>query len=195
MSLCGGSLGSTLAQHLASVELCTTVTPHPISATVHFQEHNMAARFTLVFHVPVAAVEACKAAIFAAGAGRYPGAGKYTECCWTSVGTGQFRPGDGANPHIGAVGALEHVEEARVETLCVGEDVVRKSVEALKKSVSRPRPLDCDQNLLLTQDQGTPIRRTFVLGVPHGGLLTRFLRQLAIRDLIHSTFCLAGADF
>jgi hypothetical protein len=91
-----------------------------------------AARFKLVFFVPPAAAEACKAAIFAVGAGRYP-AGKYTECCWTSSGTGQFRPGDSANPHIGKVGQLEHTDEVRVETLCLGEDVARKSVEALKK--------------------------------------------------------------
>ncbi|TPX11589.1 uncharacterized protein E0L32_007800 [Thyridium curvatum] len=90
-------------------------------------------RFKLVFFAPPAAVEACKTAIFAAGAGRYPGQGNYTECCWTSLGTGQFRPGDAANPHIGAVGQLEKLEEARVETLCVGEDVARKAVEALKK--------------------------------------------------------------
>src|SRR5271170_3428984 len=91
-----------------------------------------AVRFKLVFNVPASALEACKAAIFAAGAGRYPGPGNYTECCWTAMGTGQFRPGDTANPHVGSVGALEQVQEARVETLCVGEDVVRKAVEALK---------------------------------------------------------------
>lgn len=91
------------------------------------------ARFRLAFLVPPAALEACKAAIFAAGAGRYPGPGNYTECCWTTKGTGQFRPGDTAHPHIGKVGQLEHVEETRVETLCVGEDVARKAVAALKK--------------------------------------------------------------
>jgi hypothetical protein len=48
------------------------------------------------------------------------------------MGTGQFRPGDKANPHIGTVGNLEYVESAKVETLCVGEDVVRKAVAALK---------------------------------------------------------------
>lgn len=91
------------------------------------------ARFKLVFFTPPSALEACKAAIFAAGAGRYPGAGNYTECCWSAMGIGQFRPGDTANPHIGSVGALEEVQEARVETLCVGEDIARKAVEALKK--------------------------------------------------------------
>lgn len=90
------------------------------------------ARYKLVFFVPPSALAACKAAIFAAGAGRYPGLGNYTECCWTSMGTGQFRPGDTANPHIGSVGALEEVQEARVEALCCGEDIARKAVGALK---------------------------------------------------------------
>jgi hypothetical protein len=90
-------------------------------------------RFQLVFFAPTAAVEACKDAIFAAGAGNYPGQGNYTEVCWTSAGTGQFRPGSAANPHIGTVGTLERLPETRVETLCVGEDVARRAVEALKK--------------------------------------------------------------
>lgn len=90
-------------------------------------------RFKLVFTVPPSALAVCKAAIFAVGAGRYPGPGNYTECCWTTSGTAQFRPGDRANPHIGSVGTLEEVQEFKVETLCFGEDVVRKAVEALKK--------------------------------------------------------------
>lgn len=89
-------------------------------------------RFMLVFKVPTSGLAACKTAIFAAGAGRYPD-GQYTECCWTAVGQGQFRPGDGANPHTGTVGELEYTEEARVEALCIGEDVTRKAVEALKR--------------------------------------------------------------
>ncbi len=90
-------------------------------------------RFKLVFFAPESALKACKNAIFAAGAGRYPGPGNYTECCWTAMGTGQFRPGDTANPNVGGVGGLEEVKEARVETLCVGEDVAKKAVDALKK--------------------------------------------------------------
>lgn len=90
-------------------------------------------RFNFVFHAPTTAVEACKAAIFKAGAGRYPGPGNYTECCWAIKGTAQFRPGATANPNIGSVGVLEEVEEVRVETICVGEDVARRAVAALKE--------------------------------------------------------------
>ncbi|KAK4205076.1 GTP cyclohydrolase 1 type 2/Nif3 [Triangularia verruculosa] len=93
---------------------------------------GMTPRFKLIFFVPTSHLEQCKAAIFAAGAGRYPGPGNYTECCWTSIGIGQFRPGQGANPHTGHVGLLSKVEEVRVETLVVGEDVVKSAVEALK---------------------------------------------------------------
>ncbi|KZZ93321.1 structural toxin protein RtxA [Moelleriella libera RCEF 2490] len=92
------------------------------------------ARYTLVFHAPPAAVQACKRAIFQAGAGRYPGPGTYTEACWSSLGTGQFRPGDAATPYIGQVGALEETPEVRVETLCMGIDVARQAVAALKKA-------------------------------------------------------------
>ena len=87
-------------------------------------------RFSLIFYAPPAAVQACKAAIFKAGAGKYP---NYTECCWSATGTGQFRPGDAANPHIGKVGALEETPEIRVETICIGEDVTREVVSALKR--------------------------------------------------------------
>jgi hypothetical protein len=87
--------------------------------------------FRLVFNVPEPHVAACKSAIFAAGAGRYPDS-NYTECCWTTIGIGQFRPGSGTNSHIGSVGELEQVTEMRVETPCVGKDVATKAVEALK---------------------------------------------------------------
>lgn len=90
------------------------------------------ARFVLVFFVPSSALTACKAAIFAAGAGRYPGPGQYTECCWTAMGTGQFRPGDAAHPHIGNAGSLEEVLEARVEIICHGEGIAKRAIEALK---------------------------------------------------------------
>lgn len=105
-------------------------------------------KYRLVFSVPPSGLAACKAAIFAAGAGRYPGPGNYTECCWTTMGTGQFRPGNTADPHIGTIGRLEEVQEIRVETICVGEDVARKAVEVLKRQVG---------NLVFTADIKMPI--------------------------------------
>lgn len=59
-----------------------------------------ATQYKLWFHVRVEALEACKKAVFKAGAGGYPGPGDYTECCFVIFGKGQFRPGESANPHI-----------------------------------------------------------------------------------------------
>ncbi|CAG8893283.1 unnamed protein product [Penicillium egyptiacum] len=87
-------------------------------------------RYKLVFFVPTANVEACKDAIFATGAGSFPG-GKYTKVCFQTVGTGQFLPGNGAVPAVGTVGALERCEEVRVEIMCLGRGIMLNAVDAL----------------------------------------------------------------
>lgn len=90
-------------------------------------------RFALVFYAPPSAVSACKTAVLGAGAGRWPGPGDYTEVCWSTAGTGQFRPGQSANPNIGKPGVLEETPEVRVEMVCFGEDVIHDAVKALKE--------------------------------------------------------------
>lgn len=90
-------------------------------------------RYKLVFFVPTAQVESCKDAIFATGAGSYPG-GKYTRVCFQTPGLSQFLPGEGANPHIGTVGTIERVQEMRVEILCVGRETMLEAVKALVKT-------------------------------------------------------------
>ncbi|KAK6330305.1 hypothetical protein TWF730_004799 [Orbilia blumenaviensis] len=101
-------------------------------STSAMSSSNATQKYKLIYFVPTAALDDTKAAIFAAGAGRYPGPGNYTECAWVTSGTGQFRPGDAANPHIGKVGQLEFVPEQRVETIIIGDEVARKVVQALK---------------------------------------------------------------
>ncbi|HEY9033544.1 MAG TPA: NGG1p interacting factor NIF3 [Pseudomonadales bacterium] len=71
--------------------------------------------FKLCFYVPLEALETVKAAVFATGAGRI---GDYQECCWVSIGNGQFRPLASASPAIGARGELTTVAEAKVEMVC-----------------------------------------------------------------------------
>lgn len=82
----------------------------------------------LVFFVPKENVEQVKDAVFAAGAGKQ---GLYDQCCWQTLGVGQFRPLEGANPHIGSVNDVEKVEEYRVEMLC-SESNIEKVIAALK---------------------------------------------------------------
>ncbi|KAM3077035.1 hypothetical protein ACMFMG_003498 [Clarireedia jacksonii] len=92
-------------------------------------------RYRLIYTVPSSHLQATKDAIFAVGGGVYP-PGKYIQTAFEIPGRGQFLPvaEAGANPHTGEPGRLEHTEETRVEILCVGEDVARKSVEALKSA-------------------------------------------------------------
>ncbi|KAL8960728.1 MAG: hypothetical protein Q9193_002616 [Seirophora villosa] len=90
-------------------------------------------RFKLFFTVPQSSLEICKQAVFSAGAGTYA-AGKYSEVCFETPGTGQFLPSQGAKPAVGEAGKVERVEEVKVEVLCVGRDVMLAAVEKLKKS-------------------------------------------------------------
>jgi dinuclear metal center YbgI/SA1388 family protein len=66
----------------------------------------------LVVFVPGPDADRLIDALAAAGAGHI---GAYERCAWTTTGTGTFRPGPGADPTIGAVGAVERVAELRVE--------------------------------------------------------------------------------
>lgn len=84
--------------------------------------------YQLSFYVPESHLDVVKAAVFAAGGGRI---GNYEHCAWQVQGQGQFRPLAGANPHLGAVGALETVDEYRVE-LVVRDELVAAVVTALK---------------------------------------------------------------
>jgi dinuclear metal center YbgI/SA1388 family protein len=67
-------------------------------------------------------------ALAGAGAGRI---GDYSHCCWSTEGTGQFLPREGAHPAIGRVGELERVAETRLE-LVLPRARRRAVVEALR---------------------------------------------------------------
>ncbi|MGE6605221.1 NGG1p interacting factor NIF3 [Halomonas sp. NPDC076908] len=84
--------------------------------------------YKMAFFVPVDAAESVKQAVFEAGAGSI---GDYENVCFQTRGTGQFRPTEGANPHIGAVGSLESVEEFKIEMVC-DEAHIHGAIAALK---------------------------------------------------------------
>ncbi|BCR89257.1 uncharacterized protein ACHE_50455S [Aspergillus chevalieri] len=112
--------------------------PPPSRFVIHKRPLTMSSdkipdRYKLIFYVPHSHLEPCKEAVFAAGAGVFSG-GKYSKCCFQMPGQGQFQPGDGANPAIGSVGALEYVEEMKVEVMCVGRSIMLNAVEELVKA-------------------------------------------------------------
>jgi hypothetical protein len=85
-------------------------------------------RFKLCFYVPESHLAPVKEAVFAAGAGRL---GDYDQCCWQTLGEGQFRPLAGSNPHIGELTTLTVVPEYKVELIC-GAKLIDRVIEALK---------------------------------------------------------------
>src|SRR5690606_4987100 len=69
----------------------------------------------LYTYAPKGAAGKVREAMFAAGAGEI---GKYSECSFTTPGTGTFRPGEGTNPAIGqSGGGREAVDEVKIEVL------------------------------------------------------------------------------
>jgi hypothetical protein len=68
----------------------------------------------LVVFVPEEALDAVRAALFGAGAGRI---GDYERRSWYTVGTGTFLGGEESSPTIGERGREEHVPELRLETV------------------------------------------------------------------------------
>ena len=85
--------------------------------------------YKLHFFVPVEDKERVKEALFALGVGRYE---NYSHCSFETLGTGQFKPINSANPHIGSLEKLERVEEYKVEMICP-ETLIVEAVKRLKE--------------------------------------------------------------
>lgn len=79
--------------------------------------------YKICFYVPESHLEQVKNAMFNAGAGKI---GHYDQCAWQTLGTGQYRPLPGSNPHLGSENKLSHESEYQVEMVC--EDALLKSV-------------------------------------------------------------------
>lgn len=86
--------------------------------------------YKIEFYVPESHLETVKTAMFAAGAGRV---GDYDSCAWQTLGRGQFRPLEGADPYIGQTGKIETEAEFKVEMVCAGT-LVRAVIEAMKRA-------------------------------------------------------------
>lgn len=93
-------------------------------------------RFKLTFFAPIADTKTILSGLFK----RYPQnigkIGDYHECAFVSAGTGQFRPGNKANPTIGHPGDLEYVDENKVEVVVNdngANDEIKGAIEELKR--------------------------------------------------------------
>ena len=81
--------------------------------------------FKLNYYVPIEDKEKTKEALFEIGAGRF---NNYECCSFETLGMGQFKPINGADPYIGELNKVEKVAEYKVEMICKDElieDVIR----------------------------------------------------------------------
>lgn len=86
--------------------------------------------YKLCFFVPASHLDSVKQAVFEAGAGKV---GAYDQCCWQSLGTGQFRGLEDSDPFLGSKGNVEQVEEFKVEMVC-SNDLIKPVIVALKSA-------------------------------------------------------------
>lgn len=86
--------------------------------------------YKITVFVPKDHLDNVREAMSKAGAGCI---GNYSDCSFSTEGTGTFRPLDKASPFIGAKGKLEFVDEAKLETIATKErlaDVISAMWEA-----------------------------------------------------------------
>lgn len=130
--------------------------------------------YKLVVYVPPSHLEAVKNAMAEAGAGRI---GNYSHCFWQVLGTGQFRPEQGATPYLGAVGEEERVEEFRVEGV-----VPQSKLPAVLEAMRRSHPYEeIAYDLLLLANRVTPFGFGAVGSLPSPSSTARIARDAASR--------------
>ncbi|MBW9215913.1 Nif3-like dinuclear metal center hexameric protein [Mumia sp. zg.B53] len=140
-----------------------------------------------VVYVPREAAAAVASAMHDAGAGSV---GDYDRCQFVSDGTGSFRPGEGAAPAIGEVGAVEHVAETRVEMVAA-----RRLREAVLAAALAAHPYE-EVAYTVTEiaevpdpDRGSGRVGTLADPVPLGRFATQVLEALPAH---HSAVRVAG---
>ena len=86
--------------------------------------------YHLIIYCPIDHTDAVRTAAADAGAGKI---GNYDSCSFSTKGTGRFRGQEGSNPAIGKEGALQQVQEERIEMIAPEElikDILRAIVDA-----------------------------------------------------------------
>ncbi|GGE14827.1 GTP cyclohydrolase 1 type 2 [Marinithermofilum abyssi] len=121
----------------------------------------------LVVFIPRSHHEQVLQAISEAGAGWI---GNYSHCTFNLEGIGTFMPREGTNPYIGKQGALERVEEVRLETV-VPQRLQQQVVQAMLDAHPYEEPAYDIYPLELE-------------GIPHGlGRVGELPREMTLKEL------------
>lgn len=90
----------------------------------------MSKKVKIVTYVPLENADVVREALGKAGAGKI---GEYSFCSFSIVGKGRFLPSQNANPHIGHSGAMESIDEERIEVECA-RDKAKAVIKAMKNA-------------------------------------------------------------
>ncbi|KAJ6631326.1 hypothetical protein B0H10DRAFT_1865928 [Mycena sp. CBHHK59/15] len=101
----------------------------------------MSLRFKLVFFSPATNTRSILDHLFLKFPTQLGKIGNYDQVAFLSRGTGQFKPCEGAKPVTGSVGALEFVEEDRVE-IVVHDLGQREQVRAIIHELKTVHPYE-----------------------------------------------------
>lgn len=85
-------------------------------------------------YVPLSHKNRLLEAIGDAGGGHI---GKYSHCSFVTLGAGHFKPLEGAHPHIGHIGKIQSVREAKIEFICPA-----KKAPKIIKEIKRVHPYE-----------------------------------------------------
>ncbi len=88
----------------------------------------------IIVGTPHEAVDRILEAISKAGGGII---GNYSHCAFVVNGQGRFKPNAIANPHIGAIGQVNAVDEAQIQTFCP-----RASAKAVVEAIRAAHPYE-----------------------------------------------------
>ena len=88
----------------------------------------------VIVSTPAEAVDRVLEALAGAGGGVI---GNYTHCAYISSGQGRFKPDAAANPHIGAIGQINRVEETQIQTFCS-----RANAKAVVQAIRSAHPYE-----------------------------------------------------
>lgn len=139
----------------------------------------LAREVKLTVFVPPAKADAVADAMFAAGAGRI---GLYERCSFRTPGTGTFFGTEGTRPVVGKRGALETVDEIRVEMVCP-----RARLPEVVAAMKATHPYEEPAYDLLTMDA-----RPVNAGI---GRLARLIRPAPLGSLALRLSAATGADY
>jgi len=99
----------------------------------------------ITYYVPESAHEKLKQKLFKAGAGKL---GNYDQCCWYTLGEGQFRPLTGSSPNLGKINQLHQLQEYKVEMVCE-----EKYLKAVVKTLLKHHPYEQPAYMLIDASQ------------------------------------------